>query len=104
MHDAASEEKDVAVNYQMMPPAELTGTAFKTRRRAVKAAAGCPYRTNLPHAPRRNKLTAQRVEVGIIFLEMLGAADATDYMLANAVPPAVIARVLAYPQRRRSAQ
>jgi hypothetical protein len=85
-----------------MPPAEAVENTVTPRRLAVKPAAGCPYRTNLQHAPRSDKLTAQRVEVGMIFLDMLGAADAAEYMLANAVPPAVVARVLAYPQRRRS--
>ncbi len=86
-----------------MPLAVSAETAFIPRRPAMPAPAVRPYPRNLPHAPRSNTLTAQRVQVGIIFLEMLGAADAAEYMLANAVPAAVVARVLAYPLRRRNA-
>ena len=92
------------MNYQIVLSAEPVGNVFKTRRRAVKAPVGHPYPSNLTHAPRRNRLTAQRVEVGMIFLDMLGAADAADYMLANDVPSEVVARVLAYPQRRRGTE
>ena len=92
------------MNYQMMLLTESVDNVHQTRRRAVKPPADCPYQANLPHAPRRNALTAQRVEVGVIFLEMLGAADAADYMLSNAVPAEVVARVLAYPQRRRATE
>lgn len=38
---------------------------------------------------------AQRVEVAIVFREMLGAADAAEYMAANGIAQHVADRVLA---------
>lgn len=43
---------------------------------------------------RRDELTAQRVEVAIVFLKMLGAEDAARYMAENGIPAAVAARIL----------
>lgn len=53
------------------------------------------------HGVRCDVVTAQRVEVGLIFQAMLGSADALDYMLKNGVPQAVAQRVLSQPLRRR---
>jgi hypothetical protein len=50
---------------------------------------------------RHDAVTAQKVEVGIIFQAMLGPSDAKDYMLNNGVPLEVALRVLNQPQRRR---
>lgn len=83
------------MNHKIMPQPEPTETAPRRRLALVPAA-------KLPHTARGDRLTAQRVEVGMIFLEMLGAEDAAEYMLANAVPAEVVARVLAHPQRRRA--
>lgn len=84
-----------------MPQPEPTEHESAPRRRlALVPAAGA--RPLTPQTLRGDKLTAQRVEVGMIFLEMLGAEDAAEYMLANAVPADVVARVLAHPQRRRA--
>jgi hypothetical protein len=44
---------------------------------------------------RRDRLTAQRVDVGLVFLEMLGTPDATAYLAQNEVPAEVSDRVLA---------
>lgn len=90
------------MNHQLlMPqPAPTENETAPRRRLALVPAAG--VRPPIPHALRGDKLTAQRVEVGMIFLEMLGAEDAADYMLANAVPADVVARVLGHPQRRRA--
>lgn len=44
---------------------------------------------------RLNRLMAQRVEVAIVFKEMLGAADSTAYMAENGIPQHVAERVLA---------
>ena len=43
---------------------------------------------------RVDKLTAGRVDVAIVFREMLGADDAAAYMEANGIPAHVAERVL----------
>jgi hypothetical protein len=50
---------------------------------------------------RRDKLTSQRVEVGLIFHEMLGETEAKEYMLNVGVPEKVVDRVLAGRSGRR---
>ncbi|MDP3670966.1 MAG: hypothetical protein WA191_06175 [Telluria sp.] len=55
----------------------------------------------LGNIPRRDVVTARKVEVGIIFQAMLGTADAADYMLKNGVPLKVVLRVLTQPSARR---
>lgn len=50
---------------------------------------------------RIDHLTAQRVEVGLVFYEMLGEADALAYLRGEHIPAEVIERVLKYPQHRR---
>lgn len=44
---------------------------------------------------RLDRLTAQRVEVAIVFKEMLGVEDAIAYMDANGIPQHIAERVLA---------
>lgn len=39
-------------------------------------------------------LTAQRIDVGLVFLEMLGEADAVACLAQSQVPPSVASRVL----------
>lgn len=52
---------------------------------------------------RPDVLTAQRVEVGVIFQAMLGTVDAARYLALNQVPLHVALRVLTrHHQRRRS--
>lgn len=60
---------------------------------------------NTPHVEcrRRDRLTAQRIEVGLVLLEMLGAPDATDYLAQNKVPADVADRVLVDGGARRAA-
>jgi len=43
---------------------------------------------------RVDRLTAGRVDVAIVFRDMLGAEDAAAYMAANAIPRHVAERVL----------
>lgn len=43
---------------------------------------------------RRDHLTAQRVDVGLVFLEMLGAPDAADYLAKYKIPGEVSDRIL----------
>jgi hypothetical protein len=50
---------------------------------------------------RRDRLTAQRVDVGLVFLEMLGAVDAAIYFARSEVSPDVARRVLAERGGRR---
>lgn len=52
-------------------------------------------------AGRKDLLTAQRVEVGIILQAMLGTPTAAEYLENNAVDPMVALRVLFQPHRRR---
>ena len=44
---------------------------------------------------RTDNLMAQRIDVAIVFRDMLGAEEATNYMIENHVPRHVIERVLA---------
>ena len=46
-------------------------------------------------ARRIDHLMAQRVDVAIVFRDMLGAAEAERYLTENAVPRHIIERVLA---------
>lgn len=50
---------------------------------------------------RTNQLMAQKVDVGIVFLDMLGEADGVAYLLRAGVPAHVIERVTRLPQQRR---
>jgi hypothetical protein len=50
---------------------------------------------------RKDQLTAQRVEVGLVFQKMLSTDDAAEYMVSNRVPEEVIKRVLDDPTDRR---
>lgn len=50
---------------------------------------------------RRDLVTSQRVEVGMIFQAMLGDADAAEYMSRNGVAPTVAQRVLTQALCRR---
>jgi hypothetical protein len=43
---------------------------------------------------RRDRLTAQRVEVGLVFLEMLGLPDASDYLNRSGVARSITERIL----------
>ena len=51
---------------------------------------------------RKDELTAQKVETGLVFLQMLGADDARRYLLAEEVPPDVVDRLLAEGLARRT--
>lgn len=51
---------------------------------------------------RLDDLTAQKVEVAIIFKEMMGAEDAANYMAENDIPAHVVDRVLASSRTRLS--
>src|SRR5471030_2105552 len=48
-------------------------------------------------------LTQQKVEVGIVFQDMLGTADALQYFVSNCVAIEVALRVLLLPGLRRNA-
>ncbi len=50
---------------------------------------------------RKDHLTAQKVEVALVFQQMLSTAEAEAYMLSNGFSPAVIERVLFRPELRR---
>ncbi|MES2347305.1 MAG: hypothetical protein V4641_07015 [Pseudomonadota bacterium] len=50
---------------------------------------------------RRDRLTAQRIDVGLVFLEMLGATDAAEYLAQSRVPDRIAERVLVGAGRRR---
>lgn len=50
---------------------------------------------------RTNQLMAQKVDVGIVFLDMLGAADGVAYLQRVGVPGHVIERIM-HPQQRRT--
>lgn len=51
---------------------------------------------------RKDELTAQKVETGLVFLHMLGAHDARTYMLNEDVPAEVVERLLAGGVARRT--
>jgi hypothetical protein len=50
---------------------------------------------------RQDDLTAQKVEVGIIFQEMLDTATAAAYLARNKVPIATALPVLTGPRRKK---
>ena len=50
---------------------------------------------------RNDQLTAQRIDVGLVFLEMCGAPDAADYMEKYKIPAGVRDRVLTDGRVRR---
>lgn len=50
---------------------------------------------------RPDSLTAQRVEVGMVLLAMLGKSAAAEYLVKHAVDPIVMERVLSGNGRRR---
>lgn len=51
---------------------------------------------------RQDDLTAQKVEVGIIFQEMLDTATAAAYLAKNKVPIATALRVLTGSRRKKA--
>ncbi len=51
---------------------------------------------------RQDDLTAQKVEVGIIFQEMLDTATAAAYLAKNKVPIATALRVLTGSRRKKN--
>jgi len=53
------------------------------------------------HCRRSNVLNAQKVNVGIVFNNMLGCEEAVLYMSKNGIPDAVAARVLDHARQRR---
>ncbi|MCL6483402.1 MAG: hypothetical protein I4O49_04355 [Janthinobacterium lividum] len=52
---------------------------------------------------RQDDLTAQKVEVGVIFQEMLDTATAAAYLAKNKVPIATALRVLTGSRRKKNA-
>jgi hypothetical protein len=50
---------------------------------------------------RKDHLTAQKVEVALVFQEMLSTAEAQVYLTRNGVAESVIERVLFHPELRR---
>lgn len=50
---------------------------------------------------RKDHLTAQKVEVALVFQEMLSTAEAEGYLARNGVSACVIERVLFHPELRR---
>lgn len=51
---------------------------------------------------RKDHLTAQKVEVALVFQQMLSTAEAQVYLARNGVAASVIERVLFHPEMRRS--
>lgn len=51
---------------------------------------------------RKDQLSAQKVEVALVFQQMLGTAEAQAYLALNGFPAEMIARLLARPDMRRS--
>jgi len=51
---------------------------------------------------RKDQLTAQKVEVALVFQQMLSTAEAEAYLVHNGVPGSVIERVLFHPALRRN--
>ena len=49
---------------------------------------------------RQDGLTAQKIEVGVIFQEMLGTPTAADYLSKNKIPIDVALRVLTKSRRK----
>jgi hypothetical protein len=50
---------------------------------------------------RSDRLTAQRVEVAMVFQKMLGDADALEYLMNCGMSEALVARILGQTSRRR---
>ncbi|HEX8479184.1 MAG TPA: hypothetical protein VF663_12660 [Telluria sp.] len=50
---------------------------------------------------RKDQLSAQKVEVALVFQQMLGTAEAEAYLALNGFPAEMIARILARPDLRR---
>ncbi|RFP32405.1 hypothetical protein [Duganella sp. BJB476] len=55
-----------------------------------------------PHCRRSDRLTAQKVEVGIVFQEMLGVEDAAEYFATYNLPSQIVERILGGIKRRRN--
>jgi len=53
------------------------------------------------HCRRSNVLDAQKVNVGIVFNNMLGGEEAALYLSKNGIPEAVTSRVLDHTRQRR---
>jgi hypothetical protein len=61
-------------------------------------------KNHLRPVARPDKLTAQRIEVGIVLQQMLGTKDGALYFAQNGIPIAVAVRVLCSPANRRQEQ
>jgi hypothetical protein len=77
-----------------------TLSAYPTETASNEGQAG-KAAPALRQAGRADALTAQKVEVAIILQAMLGTPAAAEYLLNNAVDPAVTQRVLYRPKQRR---
>ena len=51
---------------------------------------------------RKDHLTAQKVEVALVFQQMLSTAEAQAYLVRSGVPESVVERVLFHPALRRN--
>lgn len=60
-----------------------------------------PPETHATHRPRVDEVTAQQVDVAIVFLSMLGYADAVDYLTRVGMREDIAHRVLEQPACRR---
>ena len=67
----------------------------------VTCGVAKPSQGHTPPVERHDRLTAQKVEVGIILQAMLGTQAALEYMDNNAIHRSVAARVLNQPEMRR---
>lgn len=50
---------------------------------------------------RRDRITAQKLDVGLVFYQMLGFDDAMQYLAMNNIPKALGMRVLTLAEHRR---
>jgi len=53
---------------------------------------------------RRNNLLSQRIEVALVYKDMLGLNEARDYLNRESVPAEIVERVLLTERRRRPPQ
>ena len=56
---------------------------------------------DMPSCRRHDQLTAQRIDVGVVFLEMCGERDAEDYLVQYNIPAGVRDRILTNGRARR---
>ncbi|WP_070218501.1 hypothetical protein OX462_12570 [Janthinobacterium sp. SUN098] len=66
----------------------------------TKNYIGGPVQVEPDHPRRIDALTAQKIDVAIIFQEMLGTAVAAKYLHTNGVPLSVALRVLVCERRK----